>query len=106
MKNIFKKAILPLLVFGIAIAGVFATNSSTMVVEQPSQPLYTGAFYHQGSDEYDCIEVPVTATNMNCTLENTSLACTWITSDHIFASKLNPVTDEWECVIPLYKRTM
>lgn len=104
MKNIFKKAILPLLVFGIAIAGVFATNSS-VVLDQPSQPVYTGFHYYQGLDEYDCIEI---TDVMNCTKVNTGVICTWeetpSTFHNLYAKEVD--NDLYPCSIQLYKRTV
>lgn len=102
MKNIFKKAILPLLVFGIAIAGVFATNSS-VVLEQPSQPLYTGVFYYQGTNPLDCIQIE----DQNCTLVDTNVFCTWMqggVSHNVYAKLIDD--ESYSCTIPLYKRTI
>lgn len=96
MKNIFKKAILPLLVFGIAIAGVFATNSS-MVLEQPSQPVYMGALYYKDALE-QCHNTILDHDELNCTIVDTGVICTWLT--------LGIISEDMDCTIPLFKRTI
>lgn len=106
MKNIFKKAILPLLVFGIAIASVFATNSSTIVFEQPSQPLYTGAFFYKDTfgNCHKIIPEPNPVT-MNCTLTNTAVVCTWSVTN-AFSGQESSDPDSWVCLDLLYQRTI
>ncbi len=106
MKKIFKQVILPLLVFGIAIAGVFATNSSTMGVEQPSQPLYMGSFlYKDASGNCHKITPNPDPVTRNCTLINSGVKCTLL-SFELFDGENIPGTDEWICTVPLYKRTI
>lgn len=91
MKSILKKAILPVAVFGIAIATVFATNMNKTVAE----PLYEGAFYYHDA----CEEISVSPQVMDCTIQSTSNICTWSFKD-VYASSDEGIT----CTIPLYQR--
>lgn len=104
MKNIFKKAILPLLVFGIAIASVFATNSNK-IVEQPSQPVHTGPFLYYDAILLKCDEI---SENMdNCTIVSTGVFCTLFSGGiSINLSTGSKVNNEWICTVPLYERTI
>lgn len=104
MRNIFKKAILPLLVFGIAIAGVFATNSS-VVLDQPSQPLHTGSFYYKDIMD-NCSQAILDAEIMDCTLVNTAVFCTWEESPGVIFNLFAKKEDLLICSTPLYKRTI
>lgn len=93
MKNILKKAILPVAVFGIAIATAFATNVNKKVAD----PIYPGPFYFHDT----CDEVSgVTPEQMNCQLQFSSSICTWSNNEKVYASS----DDGMSCTIPLYKR--
>lgn len=95
MKSFFKKAILPVAVFGIAIAAAFATNMNKAVAE----PLYEGKFYYH--DVAGCQEITsVDPEIMDCTIQFTGNVCTWSAID-VYASSDDGLT----CTIPLYKRT-
>ncbi|TDS56521.1 DUF6520 family protein [Myroides indicus] len=101
MKSILKKAILPVAVFGIAIAAAFATNN---VKKEQAQPIYTGTFYYQDLDEYDCMDIEV---NLDCTLVNSGVLCTWQEGANLHNVYAKEVDDNsYSCSIPLYKRTV
>lgn len=95
MKKFLKSASMPILVFGLAIGGAFATNAMKNV-----QTLVPG---YQKIDE-DGLECTNRITL--CTTEEGSI-CTWTDASNIdhplFGMQENEDLNETVCTLPLYK---
>lgn len=96
MKKFLKSAGLPILVFGLAIGGAFATNAMKNV-----QTLVPG-YQKIDSQGLECFDPEVM-----CSTEFSEELCTWTDAsdiDHpLYDKEFNPVLNRTVCTLPLYR---
>ena len=111
MKQFFKKALLPLAVFVVAVVSTFAMNTtSASVAPELTQPLYTGPFCYLHPTTGDCINIVLNPVTTNCTLINTGITCTVtipVLGNVLLRACIQYPQNSgiWICVAPLYRRT-